>query len=245
MAAPPTRPTRQYQASPAMNADVSALLSSAVCALTTTYVTRGASSAHATPPARPTRTLAASTARITPSVLALKVRGTDGGGTARPPGHEEGGKPRVLDIVRSGYVTRPAGRRGGGACVRLVGVCAGGLEYALIGAADVGQVGLLGYRGCREPLDHRGLVEQQLPVGGKGSSLHDLGERVELADHDRWHPPAGLADLLERPLHEPFVGRLGGDHPDLAGLVSVYVAGRPRPSHLVQAVADPVDAGHC
>jgi len=75
---------------------------------------------------------------MTQSVLVLVGRGAEGGGTARPPGHGEEGKSRVLDIVRSGYVTGPAGPCRGGACIRLPGVRACRVEHALVGPADVG-----------------------------------------------------------------------------------------------------------
>ena len=92
-------------------------------------------------------------------------------------------------------------------------------------------------------LDHLGLAEQQLAVLRRGGPLHDLGESVELADHHRGHARAGLPDLLERPLDQPLIGGLGGDHPGHAGGVPVDPDGVPPAGYLAQAVTDPVDAG--
>src|SRR5215472_8696144 len=117
------------------------------------------------------------------------------------------------------------------------------VEYPLVGPADIGPVGRLADRLRAQPLDHRGLVEQQLLVLGRGRSFHDLRERVELPDQHRGHAAAGLADLLERALDQALVGDLGRDQPNRARGVAVDAGGLPPARHLVQAVPDPVNAG--
>src|ERR1035437_7626853 len=89
---------------------------------------------------------------------------------------------------------------------RAAGACG---EHGLVPAPDVIPVRRLGHRALTGPLDHGGLIQQYAALAGTGRLGHDLRKRFELADHHRGHAQAGLADLLERALHEALVARRG------------------------------------
>ena len=115
------------------------------------------------------------------------------------------------------------------------------LDEGLVATSDIVAVGSFGNRVQVGPLDHGGLVEEYLAPWRDRGLFHDLGQGVELSDHDCWHPDAGLADLFEGVLDQPVVVGLAGDDPDRARVVVIHPLRMPTSGEPAQAFAQPVD----
>src|SRR6266542_4075351 len=91
----------------------------------------------------------------------------------------------------------------------------GGRHDEVVPLAEVRDVVRLWYRLLAAPHHHLGLAQKEptLLVGGR--VLEHPSDRGHQTYRDGWHPPARLADLVERPTDDPFEVRGRLDEPHL------------------------------
>jgi hypothetical protein len=94
----------------------------------------------------------------------------------------------------------------------------------LIPPPDVSPIAFLGYCLVAGAEDHLGLMRQHLSLLGRRGVLHHLCQGLHLTDVDSRKPTARLANLVEGPVHDPFIAQARLDEPDVTRLVAMNLA---------------------